>query len=316
MFLSHSVARISGFTFSFLALALLFGSISGLGFSLRVTGVTLALAIFFGALAFIQAANRIANYLPSPFNTAVHWVHAMTFEAFAVLTSLLLRPTHFLPSHKKSLGPQTGRPVLLVHGYLHDSSAWTYMKRSLVKEGFGPVYCLNLGHPFRSIRSYAEKIKKKTEEIEEETKRRDLILIGHSMGGLVSSFYAMHLAPLEKRIDMVTIGSPLGGTHVARIGLGPNAREMQLGSWLIEDLQIKIKKNRHIRFYHIGTKTDQLVIPHTSSFIESSIQKQFIFEDMGHVSLLFSPRVARVIQIWLKEPVAKPQFLPKSALLP
>jgi predicted esterase YcpF (UPF0227 family) len=296
------VARISGFTFSFIAAALLLGSIYGLAHSAPhfATGWSLGLAAFFGTLGLIQIANRVADRFPRRMASVIHWTHAMTFEALAVLAAGLLRPTHHLPSHRAAVGSPTGRPILLIHGYLHDSSAWTYLKRKLQQAGFGPIYCLNLGYPFRSIRDYGEKVVQKAEHIEKETQRHDLILIGHSMGGLVSSWYATRLAKRGTVTDVITIGSPLAGTHVAKFGLGRDAREMELGSALVRELQEEIRKSDPTRFYHIGTKTDQLVIPNTSAIVEGHPERQFIVEDIGHLTLLFSPRIANTIKTWLQ----------------
>lgn len=294
----HRVARISTFTFSFVASALLFGGIYGLiAFSPGYAWIALAAAVVLSFLAFIQIANRIADRFPPKITRIIRWIHALSFEGFAICATALLHPSRYLVSHRT--GSTRGRPILLVHGYLHDSSAWIYHKRKLVKDGFGPIYTLNLGHPFRSIRRYAEKVKHKAEQIERETNRSDLILIGHSMGGLVCSLYATRLAPARTVTDVITIGSPLAGTHMAKLGLGPDAREMERDSVLLKELQEEIKNCSHTRFYHIATKTDQLVIPHTSALVGDHLERQFLIEDIGHVTLLFSPRVARVIKEWL-----------------
>jgi triacylglycerol esterase/lipase EstA (alpha/beta hydrolase family) len=298
---SHSVARISGFTFLFVGAALLLGSVYGLIHSTFHAAALwcLGVAIICGTLGLIQIANRMADYLPASMATVIHWIHAMVFETFAMLVVVVLRPTHYFPSHRVAAGPLTGRPILLVHGYLHDSSAWMYLKRKWLQKGLGPIYCMNLGYPFRSIRDYAEQVRQKAEQIAKETGRSDLILIGHSMGGLVVSWYATHLAQDDTIMDVITIGSPLKGTRVAQIGLGQDAREMEIGSPFLIELHEAIENHPSIRFYHIGTQTDQLVIPHTSTLLAGHPDKQFVVKDIGHLTLLFSPRIAQVVATWV-----------------
>lgn len=220
------------------------------------------------------------------------WTYVMAFELLALLGAALLR---FFPSGQTLSG--NGQPILLVHGYINHSSVWILQKKWLKTLGLGPIYTINLGHPFLSIYEYAERVKIKAEAIARETGRNDLILIGHSMGGLVSSWYATQLAPPNTVTDVITIGSPLLGTPMARLAPGQNGREMEPNSPFIQQLQSAIAKEKQIRFYHIATECDQMVIPGISAVITS--HPHLIFDDIGHASLLYSKRVAEQIHRWV-----------------
>jgi triacylglycerol esterase/lipase EstA (alpha/beta hydrolase family) len=171
--------------------------------------------------------------------------------------AVFLKPFAYFSQKRVVHAKNEGRPILLVHGYLHNATAWVYQKQRLAEEGFGPIYVLNLKKPFASIVAHAEQLKEKALEIQQETGRSDLILIGHSMGGLVCSWYATQLAPRGKVTDLITIGSPLRGTTLAKVGLGSNAREMERDSLFLYELQKAIQKSRSTRFYHIASMTDQ-----------------------------------------------------------
>lgn len=268
--------------------SLLFFSALSLIFSLF--GYTI-LSIIFGWIALVQFLNRLAPHLP--FSRSIHWAHAITFECLAILGVLFLR---FFPFSQKI--PGHSRPILLVHGYMNFASVWLFQIRWLKSLGLGPIYTINLGYPFQSIQVYAEKVKKKVLEIQEETGRKDLILIGHSMGGLVSLWYALKLKDVGSVTDLITIASPLKGTPMAHFGLGPNAKEMLPNSKLIQEIQEGIEKNENIRLHHIATKRDQLVIPGRSALIED--HNHFLFEDLGHASLLYSKRTSHKIYEWLR----------------
>lgn len=247
----------------------------------------------FAWLGAIQLFNSAAARLPGPVARPIHWAHAMTFELFAFLGVAVLR---FIPMRETLSGQ--GRPILLVHGYLNHGSVWTFFKKRLENSGLGPIYAIHLGHPFRSIQEYAQKVKVKADGIAQQTGRKDLVLIGHSMGGLVASFYATHLAPPQTVTDVITIGSPLAGTPMAHIALGPNGREMEPNSELVQNLRAAIAKNaQQIRFHHIATKSDQLVLPGRSAALSDN--NHFIYEDIGHASLLYSSRVSSKILEWI-----------------
>jgi triacylglycerol lipase len=256
-----------------------------------VDGYPIATAIF-AWIGCIQLLNSRAKKLPM--KQLIHWLHAMTFEPLALLSAPILR---FLPIPQTVTGK--GKPILLVHGYLNHSKVWTLQKRRLEKLGYGPIYTIYLTHPFRSIRSYAEQVKAKAEWIAEQTGRKDLTLIGHSMGGLVSLLYATKLAAPNTVTDLITIASPLKGTPMARIGFGANAREMEPNSPLTQELQEAMRQNKQIRIHHIATKTDQIVIPGATAAMTEN--QHLVLDDIGHASLLYSSRVTDQINQWIKK---------------
>src|SRR4030095_9052037 len=98
------------------------------------------------------------------------------------------------------------------------------------------------------------------------------------MGGVISSLVAMED---DSRIAAVfTIGAPIGGTHMAKVGIGANAREMERHSKLILELSQQLQAKTHVPFYHIATKTDQMVVPSSSGFRGITPEREFIFEDI------------------------------------
>ena len=192
------------------------------------------------------------------------------------------------------------RPILLIHGYLHNSLVWIYHGNKLRKAGLGPIYTLNLNKPFASIEEHIFSVKEKIEKIREETNRSDVIIIGHSMGGLVGSHYATKIADENSVTDVITIASPLYGTIMARLGVGKSAKEMRRNSDFVRNLREDIINSSNIRFYHIATKTDQLVIPYQSSILNEK-SNNYILNGIGHASLLYSKKVNRQITKWLLE---------------
>jgi len=211
----------------------------------------------------------------------------------------LMRPLGTLGWAGRKCGPEEGRPILLIHGYLQNASNWAFLKRRLCQRGFGPVFTLNLGHPFSSIRDYAGIIAKKAALIAKETGREDLTLIGHSMGGLASAWYAAKVAPAGKVGDVITIGSPLGGTKMASIAIGRNGREMRRGSDFVREVEEVFRKNRKVRFYHIASKVDPIILPYSSALTGLHPEREYVLDDLGHMTLLYSQRVVDKIEKWL-----------------
>lgn len=276
-----SVAKNSYLTVLFLAVAAL----------LAATKTSYLGAAFMAWMGGIRLLNSVAPMLP--FARPIHWIYAMTFEALALCAA---NGGKVIPVRKKT--SVNGRPILMVHGYLNNNSVWRFQKRRLEALGIGSIYTIKLGNPFRSLRTHISTMRAKVEAIAKETGRKDLILIGHSMGGLVSCLYAMQMAEPKDVTDIITIGSPFSGTPVARFFPGANAREMEVGSLLLKEIVEGIERNQTTRFYHIGSKSDQVVIPGESAVLTQN--PHMVYEDLGHASLTYSTRVTEKLYEWLK----------------
>lgn len=265
-----------------------------------ISYISLTISMTLGFCALLKILNNAASKFF--FARIVHWMHAIFFEVLAFVGVIFLRLLAFLPFPNAFLQPKLKKnksdtPILLVHGYCNNKSVWAYIRWRLEQETNNPVYAINLGYPFHSINEYANRVTSLADQIRTETGSSKIILMGHSMGGLITSLVATQD---PARISSVfTIGSPLRGTHLARVGFGRNAREMQRSSPFITELHTKLGENTKIRFYHIGTKTDQLVMPYNSCVLGTCPDREFLFEDIGHASLLFSPRVANLLVHWL-----------------
>jgi len=197
-------------------------------------------------------------------------------------------------------------PILLVHGYAQNQADWIWLKHKLKQKGIGPVYSLNLCPPFASMIQLAELVKNKVEEISQETKHPNIILIGHSMGGLISSYYSEFLASPGEVSAIITLGTPFQGTKLAALGFGQNVTEMIPNSQFLRELTKKIKVSS-IQYHYIASKVDNLIVPWESAIpsyadgSDGSKENTFIVENRGHLSLLISSRVINQIIQWLKE---------------
>lgn len=291
------ITRLSVSSLLFLALA---ACLYGAGWS------KLAFICLF--LTLLQGLNRIAFFFDSPLSRFIHWIHALTFELLGILAVFVTFPIRYFWNDQKVSASGNGKPILLVHGYLNNGSVWFIQKRWLEAAGLGPIYTINLWHPFCSLHQYAKQVHQKAEQIAKDTKQKELILIGHSMGGLVSCLYAIQQAPPQTVTDVITIGSPLAGTHMALLALGANAKEMRRESEIVKQVQTAIPHCTSTRFYHVATKVDQLIIPFQSALIGDRSEHQFILEDVGHVGLVYSKRVARCICHWLRKAQADEKF--------
>jgi triacylglycerol lipase len=122
-------------------------------------------------------------------------------------------------------------PLLLIHGYQCNRAFW-FWQRPLLEAAGWVVATHSLEPVYSDIDAYAEGIARRIDEVLAATGAPQLILVGHSMGGLASRAY-LRRHGVAKVARLVTLGSPHQGTLLASLGLGPNARQMRIGSpWL------------------------------------------------------------------------------------
>lgn len=212
--------------------------------------------------------------------------------------------TAFINNDPKSLPKGTKKVTLCVHGFLHNKSAWIGIKPYLNEcSEAGPVFSLNLGHPFQSIEDYTRYVQEKIKSIKEMAGNEDLEinLVGHSMGGLVCANYATKYAAEDKvRVaKLVTIASPLQGTYAAHIAslFCKCAAEMLPGSDFIKNINEKMatKEFQVIPCHHIGFCGDWIV-SNSKTFFSDRKKNDHEIAYLGHLSALYAPSVGKFVQ--------------------
>lgn len=265
--------------------------------------VMIVSAVALSILFLIEIAIAIKPYLHEKLVEVADRVRAFTVDIFAkLLCGLLYAVPQTLFDPKKEDCSPDHTPTLFVHGYLHNSSAWGYFRYRFGLAGKKNLFTIDLGNPFLSIEEFAERVRKKIMEIKELTGRNDIHLVGHSMGGIVSSYFATELAK-EAKVDVrsvITLGSPLNGTRLR--GIGKAADQMYYQSEFIQKLRDKILKSA-LSFYHVGSETDDIILPCHSTVMKEN--KFTLFKNLGHASYLFSDRVIRHCLSYYKEHIPK-----------
>ncbi|MCE5319113.1 MAG: hypothetical protein LLG04_17345, partial [Parachlamydia sp.] len=138
-------------------------------------------------------------------------------------------------------------------------------------------------------------------EIKRATGKEVEILIGHSLGGLTCLEYALEYASKEKTTYIITLGSPLHGTTLARFGFGPSVRQIEIGSDYLESLHARLAEARHIRILALAGDADHNIRPSESALLpELSYATNETIADLGHMSFLFSRRAIKRVVAFLQ----------------
>ncbi len=201
----------------------------------------LGIAGFLGARLFLVLLSfglmlRGSSPVPEHLRIGPLQTVLMMLEEFAALVLLF---SVIQPFERFWLGPDrlghcaTRRtPLLLIHGYQCNRGFWFWLRPKLEAAGW-TVATHSMEPTWSEIDNYAEGIARRVDEVLAATGAPQLILIGHSMGGLACRAYLRRHGK-ARVARMITLGSVHHGTQLARLGIGPNARQMRIGNpWLV-----------------------------------------------------------------------------------
>ena len=218
-------------------------------------------------------------------------------------------------------------PVLLVPGYLENPRIYYNHLDNLRKYGIVHAYWVPL-YPFKTIEENSGILSKIINDVLEKTKRREINLIGHSMGGLVVFKNAIDNSDLIDKC--IAIGSPFKGTKAANIAYnilediigkrgiieledrGYNLeplRQMFYKSEFVKSLRI----NNSVDYYSIFSENDEVILPWESSVIQGAINininKTLGLNNRGHIRMLYEKNVRRIVSEISDNSLDKERFI-------
>lgn len=158
--------------------------------------------------------------------------------------------------------------VLCVHGIFDTGHVFTRMAKALSKAGWNvhtpsmqpPTGKLALNELAQQIANYM-----KVENIGSDPER-PWILIGFSMGGLVSRSLLQNLGVENMPHALITLGSPHHGSILTFLFWGKGTRDMRPGSSFLKQLKkSESKLPESLPCYSLWTPLDLMIIPSWSS---------------------------------------------------
>jgi triacylglycerol esterase/lipase EstA (alpha/beta hydrolase family) len=178
-------------------------------------------------------------------------------------------------------------PVLLLHGVLCNAGVWLPMKKYLAARGIGPIYTLSYGPPLASIDAFADQTAAKIDAIIGATGARRVVIVGHSMGGLVARAYLRRHGG-AKVWRLITIGTPHHGSMHAFMFPGVALSQLRpRNAWLSELGAAGADAEPPI--VSLWSWHDSMVAPQTSSLLERA--ENIALMGIGHNALLSDPQV-------------------------
>ncbi len=133
---------------------------------------------------------------------------------------------------------QSGPAVVLIHGLYHNPSAWVYFRWRLKAKGCGRIYTFGYGSWNRSFWDIYRELETWMKGIERDALGEDMVLVGHSLGGLLAKTYAGKRGGSghSKIRRVITLGLPFRGTKMVVFSFGALAKSLGYQGALVREL--------------------------------------------------------------------------------
>ena len=240
----------------------------------------------------LALARRNEQSYQSPRSAATEWA--------AALAGVVTRPLGFAGERMRAPQGSTGRPLILIHGYAMNRACFLTLASRLAKEGAGPIYGFEYWS-FAKVSSSARHLDRYIEEICERYGTEQVDLVGHSMGGVVARYYLTLGAGRGRgRVaNLMTLGTPHGGSIFSVFGVGQPNKQLRPSAAFLQRLA-SASLPAETRVTVFWSRADALV--GTAGQARWQGTEEVVYDKLGHLSLLYSKRVATEIARRLRLP--------------
>jgi triacylglycerol lipase len=284
-----------------LELGLLGAGLGALWYSGVISGLTwllIAAGWYFGVRVLAVANNFLKTHLRRSPRATEHQISLMKslrlyfgdlYATLIVYSFLFPFEAWLVPLAPKQAAKGTGTPIILVPGFCCNRGYWAHFVRWLRQAGLGPVYAVTLEPLLGCIDENAKALGHFVEAVCADTKSDKVILIGHSMGGLVSRSY-LYAGGHARIAQIICIGSPHQGTVLANDlrKLGKNLSQMCPDSEWVVQLNARQHLPCPVPITSIVTPHDNIVAPQNSALLRYPNARNISLPGIGHLEMVIS----------------------------
>jgi triacylglycerol lipase len=208
-------------------------------------------------------------------------------ESLALIAAGALFPFGLRASRRSTPRKPAQRTVVLVHGYLANRSTLLPLAGYLRWRGFPQI----LSFSYRSSEGVERGAIALRDYLRRHVRGGRIDLVCHSLGGLVARVYLQQLGGARRVDHCITLATPHQGTYNAYWVASRVGRDLRPDSSLLARLDASRDRASSVRFLSVVAGSDNLVVPRVFAVHEGVVR----VPEVGHVGLLFSPRVLRMV---------------------
>jgi len=254
------------------------------------TPLVLLLTILGSVVTTIAGVLMHAIVNDEPVDMSWENISCQTLELVGIFFTFLSQLMHFsfdAPPHKPN--SPCPNPIILVPGYHMNRWSMGPLQYYLYRCGFQNIWAINNPMLKDDVWIYAEHLKEKVDQYYAQNNNQKIILIAHSMGGLVCRHY-INKYGTDKVLCTISLGTPYRGTKTYRLGRGNVGRQFKPGSDVCN-----ITEAPPLPHLIIRSTRDWVVVPFENTHLNGA--NEMIITDAGHLGILVSiPVFQRVHQ--------------------
>jgi pimeloyl-ACP methyl ester carboxylesterase len=237
------------------------------------------------AFAWYENANREPRLLEERFapENLLLALRLLILESGFLFVTVLLHPLGWFSPKELKTDREGGIPVILLHGLFQSRACWTWTRYQLRPFGYRNVYSIPLP-PWKDIETLTERVARTVDEVRHALDVEKVILIGHSMGGIVARNYLQLCGGAPKVAGCLLLAVPHGGSKLVPFALSPLGKLVMPGSAFLQRLGSE-PLPAGVAFTSIHTRHDNIVLPWENARLPGAETVEL--EGIGHTGLLF-----------------------------
>jgi len=259
---------------------------------LTICVVSLTVLLSF-SVAWYERANSRPDLIERRFTSRGVFIAIwlLVQETGCLLLTLLIRPLGWSQPKIPDNEQDESLPIILLHGLFQNRSCMFWLQYRLRAAGFRRIISINTP-PWRDLESLTEELAKKVDELRIKLKVEKVVLIGHSMGGIIARNFVQNRGGSAYVSDMITLGSPHNGSKLAPFAVSQMGRTLLPGSDFLKKFN-NVPWPNETRSISIYTRYDNIVLPAESCKMKGAEIVEL--DGMGHTALLFHPRSLQAV---------------------
>lgn len=261
------------------------------GWSPLAAAVAATAAIVAGSWA-LAAGGFLVKWLTGdwPATTrGTRWPRTLWVESLWMLRLFVVdMPWRAAPTHAH--GDASRPPLLLVHGFLCNGAVWRPLARELRQRGWNHA-AVSLEPTYHDFQRQLDALDAAVQALVAASGQRRVVLVGHSMGGLLIRAYARR-AP-QRCAALLMVAAPHHGTalgdFVHGVEYGPPSPRC---SWL-QALNREDDEHSALPALNLWSGDDNIVLPARSSHLRRT--PELALHGHGHMALIAAPAARRAL---------------------
>ncbi|HEY3190953.1 MAG TPA: hypothetical protein VGJ70_25905 [Solirubrobacteraceae bacterium] len=221
-------------------------------------------------------------------------LRSFTAECAATVLLVLTLPLGWRRPRGVASEGGTGRPVLLVGGWLAHPAAFLWLARRLRHDGWRPVTGITgvtdilARSPWNDVERAATRLGATIERLRLGSGGGEVDVVAHGTGGLVARAHVRATGAASGVARLITLGTPHQGTAT-----WPTQR-LRPGAPLVARLAEDDPVPAVVETVAIYSRDDAVVVPTTRAYYPGAFNIEL--GAVGHLSLLFSRRVYALVR--------------------